>query len=59
MITITKPEGGFACSCNCCYSRKDVREISFNNGRMGHVVVLCADCIGELADKLKEVTADA
>lgn len=59
MITITKPEGSFACSCNCCFSRKDVREIEFSNDRMGHVIVLCSDCFNELANKVKEVGSDA
>lgn len=59
MITISKPASEFSCSCNCCCSRKDVREIEFSNDRMGHVVALCSDCFNELANKVKEVGADA
>ena len=52
MIKISEPRYGR--SCNCCFGRKDLKEIDFNDGAHGTVVRLCSDCRKELMRKLKD-----
>lgn len=57
-ITITKPADHFACSCNGCFARGEVYEIEVNNGRIGHVITLCSNCLKELKARVLQITFD-
>ena len=52
MIMINDPIFGKECS--CCFTRKDVKEITFHDGGHGTIVRLCSNCRKELMNKLKD-----
>lgn len=57
-ITITKPADHFASSCNGCFARGDVYELEVNNGRIGHVITLCANCLKKLQACILAINLD-
>ena len=54
MIEIKPPTHGTLC--NSCFGRNGgVKEIEIHSDGTGQIIRLCADCMRELAEKLKEV----